>query len=204
MLKDVFTTEINSVTDNPTIFVKEDKIISGGNFHGQPLAMALDYLAIGLAELGSISERRSYQLISGERKLPAFSSCKTRVKFRNDDTTIYGSKYCESKQTIVYACFSRFYNISSNGQEDHVSMGANAATKLYRVVKNTESILAIELLNAAQAIAFKNKKSSDFIENILDVYRDQVSFLDKDRVLYEDIKNSITFLQNIEIDEELL
>jgi histidine ammonia-lyase len=202
-VKDVCTTEINSVTDNPTIFIEDDKIISGGNFHGQPLAIAMDYLAIGLAELGSISERRTYQLISGERGLPAFLVANPGL---NSGMMIpqytAASIVSQNKQLCTPASVDSI--ISSNGQEDHVSMGANAATKLYRVVENTERILAIELLNAAQGIAFRNKKSSDFIENILDIYRDEVTFLDCDRILHHDIENSITFLQNLAIDNKLL
>jgi len=202
-VRDVFTTEINSVTDNPTIFIKEDKIISGGNFHGQPLAMAMDYLAIGLSELGSISERRAYQLISGQRGLPAFLVAEPGL---NSGMMIpqytAASIVSQNKQLCTPASVDSI--VSSNGQEDHVSMGANAATKLYKVVENTERILAIELLNAAQGLAFRNLKSSDFIETILDIYRDKVKFLDNDRLLHTDIKNSIFFLQHIGIDEELL
>ena len=202
-VKDVFTTEINSVTDNPIIFIKEDKIISGGNFHGQPLAMAMDYLAIGLSELGSISERRIYQLISGQRGLPAFLVANSGL---NSGMMIpqytVASIVSQNKQLCTPASVDSI--VSSNGQEDHVSMGANAATKLYRVVENTERILAIELLNAAQGIAFRNLKSSDFIESILDVYRNEVSFLDSDRILHDDIESSIAFLQNLSIDNEIL
>ena len=202
-VEDVFTTEINSVTDNPTIFIGEDKIISGGNFHGQPLAMAMDYLAIGLSELGSISERRTYQLISGERGLPAFLVAKPGL---NSGMMIpqytAASIASQNKQLCTPASVDSI--VSSNGQEDHVSMGANAATKLYRVVENTERILAIELLNATQGIAFRNAKSSDFIESILDIYRDEVAFLDSDRLLHDDIENSITFLQNLSVDDEIL
>ena len=158
-VKDIFTIEINSVTDNPTIFIKEDKIISGGNFHGQPLAMAMDYLAIGIAELGSISERRTYQLISGQRGLPTFLVTKPGL---NSGMMIpqytAASIASQNKQLCTPAAVDSI--VSSNGQEDHVSMGANAATKLYKVVENTERILAIELLNATQAIAFRNKKST--------------------------------------------
>jgi len=202
-VKDVFTTEINSVTDNPTIFIGEDKIISGGNFHGQPLAMAMDYLAIGLAELGSISERRTYQLISGQRGLPAFLVAKPGL---NSGMMIpqYTAASIVSQNKQLCAPASVDSIMSSNGQEDHVSMGANAATKLYRVVENTERILAIELLNATQGIAFRNTKSSDFIESILDIYRDEVAFLDSDRLLHDDIENSITFLQNLSVDNEIL
>ena len=202
-VKDIFTIEINSVTDNPTIFIEEDKIVSGGNFHGQPLAMAMDYLAIGIAELGSISERRTYQLISGQRGLPAFLVTKPGL---NSGMMIpqytAASIASQNKQLCTPAAVDSI--VSSNGQEDHVSMGANAATKLYRVVENTERILAIELLNATQAIAFRNKKSSVFIENILDLYRDEVPFLDSDRILYDDIEKSICFLKSFSIDNDIL
>ena len=202
-VKDIFTTEINSVTDNPTIFIKEDQIISGGNFHGQPLAMAMDYLAIGLAELGSISERRTYQLISGQRGLPAFLVAKPGL---NSGMMILqytaASIVSQNKQLCAPASVDSI--VSSNGQEDHVSMGANSATKLFRIVDNIERVLAIELLNAAQALAFRNVRSSEFIENILDVYRDEIAFLDTDRILHNDIESSITFLQNLSIDEQLL
>ena len=202
-VKDIFTIEINSVTDNPTIFIEEDKIISGGNFHGQPLAMAMDYLAIGLAELGSISERRTYQLISGQRGLPAFLVAKAGL---NSGMMIpqytAASIASQNKQLCTPASVDSI--VSSNGQEDHVSMGANSATKLHRVVKNTEHILAIELMNATQAIAFRNVKSSDFIESILDVYRSEVAFLDSDRLLHDDIQSSIVFLQNLSVDTDIL
>jgi histidine ammonia-lyase len=200
-VKNTFTTEINSVTDNPTIFVKEDKIISGGNFHGQPLAMAMDYLAIGIAELGSISERRTYQLISGQRGLPPFLATKAGL---NSGMMIpqytAASIASQNKQLCTPASVDSI--VSSNGQEDHVSMGANSATKLFKVVENTERILAIEMLNATQGLAFRNLKSSEFIESILDIYRDEVKFLDKDRLLHTDIEKSIGFLQWFSIDEK--
>ena len=202
-VKNIFITEINSVTDNPTIFVKEDKIISGGNFHGQSLAMAMDYLAIGIAELGSISERRTYQLISGQRGLPPFLAAKAGL---NSGMMI--SQYTaasiasQNKQLCTPASVDSI--VSSNGQEDHVSMGANSATKLFKVVENTERILAIEMLNATQGLAFRNLKSSNFIESILDIYRDEVKFLEKDRLLHTDIEKSIGFLQGLSIDSELL
>ena len=202
-VKEVFTTEINSVTDNPTVFVGDDKVISGGNFHGQPLAMAMDYLAIGLSELGSISERRIYQLISGLRGLPAFLVADPGL---NSGMMIpqytAASIASQNKQLCTPASVDSI--VSSNGQEDHVSMGANAATKLYKVAQNTERILAIELLNASQGIAFRNAKSSEFIEGILDIYRDEVTFLADDRLLHDDIENSILFLQNLDIDDALM
>ncbi|MBT5858492.1 MAG: histidine ammonia-lyase [Flavobacteriales bacterium] len=202
-VKSVFTTEINSVTDNPTVFPKEDKIISGGNFHGQPLAMSMDYLSIGISELSSISERRIYQLISGERGLPPFLVAKAGL---NSGMMIpqytAASIVSQNKQLCTPSSVDSI--VSSNGQEDHVSMGANSATKLYKVVENTERVLAIELMNAVQSIAFRNNKSSDFIESFIDVYRDEVPFLNEDRILHDDIQKSIKFLQHLEIDTELL
>ena len=202
-VNNVFNTEINSVTDNPTIFIGEDKIISGGNFHGQPLAMAMDYLAIGLAELGSISERRTYQLISGQRGLPVFlvenSGLNSGLMIPQYTAASIAS---QNKQLCSPASVDSI--VSSNGQEDHVSMGANAATKLYSVVENTERILAIELLNAAQGITFRDAKSSNFIDSFIQIYRDEIAFLDSDRILHNDINNSIDFLNNLSVDRDLL
>ena len=199
----IFTTEINSVTDNPTIFIEEDKIISGGNFHGQPLSMALDYLAIGLSELGSISERRIFHLISGTRGLPPFLVANPGINsgMMMPQYTA-ASIVSQNKQLCTPASVDSI--VSSNGQEDHVSMGANAATKLYKVIENIERILAIELMNATQALAFRNIKSSNFIESILDTYRDKVDFLDKDRLMRDDIEKSIDFVRDLNIDNELL
>ncbi len=199
----VFLTEVNSVTDNPNVFTKEDKIISGGNFHGQPLAMAMDYLAIAVAELGSISERRTYHLISGQRDLPSFLVANPGL---NSGMMIpqytAASIVSQNKQLCTPASVDSI--VSSNGQEDHVSMGANAATKLLRVVENTERILAIELFNSSQAIFFRKEKSSDFIENILEIYREEVPVVKQDRLLYEDIDKSVSFLQNLSVDDNLI
>ena len=199
----VFTTEINSVTDNPTVFPKEDKIISGGNFHGQPLAMSMDYLALSIAELGNISERRTYQLISGLRGLPLFLVAEPGL---NSGMMIpqytAASIVSQNKQLCVPASSDSI--VSSNGQEDHVSMGANSGTKLYKVVENVERILAIELMNAVQAITFRNHTSSVFIEKFIDSYKQEVSFLNKDRLLYTDIQKSVDFLQSIHFSEDLL
>ena len=191
----VFTTEVNSVTDNPTIFPEEDLIISAGNFHGQPLALPLDFLAIALAELGSISERRTYQLISGLRGLPAFLVANPGLDsgFMIPQYTA-ASIVSQNKQLCTPASVDSI--VSSNGQEDHVSMGANAATKLYRVVLNLEKILAIELMNASQAMEFRRPaKTSEKLEQLIADYRKVVPFVDKDRVLFTDIKNSIDFLR---------
>jgi len=196
----VFTTEVNSVTDNPTVFPEEDLIISAGNFHGQPLALPLDFLAIALAELGNISERRTYQLISGLRGLPAFLVANPGLDsgFMIPQYTA-ASIVSQNKQLCSPASVDSI--VSSNGQEDHVSMGANAATKLYRVVLNLEKILAIELMNASQAMEFRRPaKSSAKLEQLISDYRKVVPFVDKDRVLFTDIKNSIEFLRTYKFE----
>ena len=200
----VFKTEINSVTDNPNVFRESDEIISGGNFHGQPLAIALDFLAIALSELGSISERRTYQLISGLRGLPAFlvSNPGLNSGFMIPQYTA-ASIASQNKQLCSPASVDSI--VSSNGQEDHVSMGANAAVKALQVVNNLETILAIELMNASQALSFRSPlKSSPFIEMILKAYRSEVSLVEDDRILHYDIMNTVKFLQTIQIEEELM
>ncbi|MDR0194325.1 MAG: histidine ammonia-lyase [Myroides sp.] len=198
----VFKTEINSVTDNPNIFYKEDIIVSGGNFHGQPLALALDFLGIALAELGSISERRTYQLISGLRGLPHFlvSNPGLNSGFMIPQYTA-ASIVSQNKQLATPASVDSI--VSSNGQEDHVSMGANGATKALRIVDNLERILAIELMNATQALEFRRPaKSSEFIESFVKIYREEVSFVDVDRILHYDIEKSIAFLNSFQIELE--
>ncbi len=199
--KKVFKTEINSVTDNPNIFIESDQIISGGNFHGQPLALALDFMAIALSELGSISERRTYQLISGLRGLSAFLIDNPGL---NSGLMIpqytAASIVSQNKQLSTPASVDSI--VSSNGQEDHVSMGANAATKCLKVLNNLERILAIELMNASQAIEYRRPlKSSDFIEMFLKSYRQEVPLIKEDRILHYDIEKSVSFLSSFIIEE---
>jgi histidine ammonia-lyase len=194
-------TEVNSVTDNPNIFPEEDMIISGGNFHGQPLALALDHLAIALAELGSISERRTYQLISGSRNLPHYLVANPGI---NSGLMIpqytAASLVSQNKQLCTPASVDSI--VSSNGQEDHVSMGANAATKAYRVVNNVYSILAIELLSASQALIFRKPlKTSPYLEEVLHTFRQVVPFVEEDRVLHDDIQNGEKFIRELKLHE---
>ena len=199
-----FNTEINSVTDNPNIFMKEDKIISGGNFHGQPLAMALDYLGIALAELGNISERRTYQLIGGLRNLPPFLIKKPGINsgFMIPQYTA-ASIVSQNKQLATPASIDSI--VSSNGQEDHVSMGANAATKCLQIVNNLERILGIELMNASQALSFRIPlKSSSSIEDFVNSYRKEVSLVENDRILAKDIEKTILFFDSLDIDNKIL
>lgn len=199
-VENVFLTEINSVTDNPTVFPEEDEIISGGNFHGQPLALALDFLAIAVAELGNISERRTYQLISGLRGLPPFLVAQPGL---NSGFMIpqyaAASIVSQNKQLCTPASVDSI--VSSNGQEDHVSMGANAATKCYRVVENVQRIIAIELFNASQALEFRRPDvSSPFIEKFIAEYRDDVPFVDADKIMYTEIEKSVDFIKRTEFE----
>lgn len=176
----VVETEINSVTDNPLIFSQEDRVISGGNFHGQPLALALDFLAIAIAEIGSISERRTYKLIGGQRGLPPYLAQNPGLNsgFMIPQYTA-ASIASQNKQLCTPACVDTID--SSNGQEDHVSMGANAATKCLRVLNNLRSILAIEWLTAAQALDFRRPlKSSSSVESLHAELRSEVDFQKED------------------------
>jgi histidine ammonia-lyase len=195
----IFLTEVNSVTDNPNVFAEDDAVISAGNFHGQPLALALDFLSIALAELGNISERRTYQLISGSRDLPNYLVANPGI---NSGLMIpqytAASLVSQNKQLSTPASVDSI--VSSNGQEDHVSMGANAATKTYRIVQNLYSILAIELITAAQAITFRRPlKTSPYLENLLNNFRVTVPFIEDDRILHNDIQNAEKFLKEIEL-----
>jgi histidine ammonia-lyase len=195
----VFLIEINSVTDNPNVFVGDDAIISAGNFHGQPLALTLDFLAIALSELGSISERRTYQLISGSRDLPNYLVANPGI---NSGLMIpqytAASLVSQNKQLSTPASVDSI--VSSNGQEDHVSMGANSATKVYRIVENLYAILAIELITASQALVFRRPmKTSPVLERMVDNFRAQVPFIEEDRVLHNDIKKAELFLKSMEV-----
>ena len=199
-----FKTEINSVTDNPNIFAKDDRMISGGNFHGQPLALALDYLKIAMAELGNIAERRIFKLVSGLRGLPVFLVDNPGLNsgFMIPQYTA-ASIVSANKQLATPASVDSI--VSSNGQEDHVSMGANAATQAFSLINNVERILAIELFNASQALGFRTpQKSSDFIESFLKTYRKEVPFIKEDEILHDDIEESILFIQNLQIDNNEL
>ncbi|MDY0202059.1 MAG: histidine ammonia-lyase [Bacteroidales bacterium] len=194
-------TEISSVTDNPTIWPDEDLIISGGNFHGQPLALSLDFAAIALAELGNISERRVAQLIFGLRGLPEFLVANPGL---NSGLMIpqYASASMVSQNKQLCAPASTDSIVSSNGQEDHVSMGANAATKFLKVVDNVERILSIELLNAAQAIEFRRPaKTSPALESFIAKYRQHVRFIEEDVVMYKEMDKSLEFVKSVDIDE---
>lgn len=196
---DVFEREINAVTDNPLIFEEENLILSGGNFHGEPLAIALDYLGIAVSELASISERRTFQLISGKRGLPKFL-----VEDSGLNSGLMIPQYTAAaivsmnKQLATPASVDTI--TSSDGQEDHVSMGANAAVKTYKIVYNIEKVLAIEFMTATQALDFRNPlKSSPLIESIKADYRKIVPYYAQDRVIYNDIQVTVDFMRQIKL-----
>ncbi len=191
----VLEDEINSPTDNPTIFPEDDIIVSAGNFHGEPIAMPMDFLAVALTELSSISERRIYKLISGQRNLPSFLVARPGLNSGFMIPQYAAASVVNQSKGLCWpsSCDSI---PSSQGQEDHVSMGANSATKLLRVVDNTRRVLAIELMNAAQALEFRRPAhSSPAIESMFGEYRAEVPFVDVDTVMYTLIDKSIKFLE---------
>lgn len=203
-IKNIVEIEINSVTDNPLVVEEDDVILSGGNFHGQPLAINLDYLAIAMAEIGNISERRTYLLISGQRDLPPFLTSQPGV---NSGLMIpqytAASIVSQNKQLCTPASIDSI--VSSNGQEDHVSMGANAATKLVKVIQNVKSILAIELLNALYAISFRRPNtSSEIIEQLI---ADALEYIPvsthEDVYLHDSMKKAEAFLSSIDPNKYL-
>ena len=194
-VESVIDTEINSATDNPTVCPDEDLIISAGNFHGEPIALPMDFLAIAMSELANISERRIYKLVSGTRGLPSFLVANPGV---NSGFMI--TQYTAASVVSLNKSLCNPASVDSipscQGQEDHVSMGANAAIKLYKVVLNTERVLAIELFNSAQALEFRRPlKSSPIIQKMFEEYRKVVPFIVNDEVLYPYIQKSIDFLR---------
>lgn len=197
----VIENEINSATDNPNVFPDEDMIISAGNFHGEPIAIPMDTLAIALSELANISERRIYKLISGQRNLPKFL-----VATPGLNSGFMIPQYTAASivsQNKMYCWPASCDSIpSSQGQEDHVSMGSNSGTKLVKVVDNVETVLAIELFNAAQALEFRHPaKSSPVIESTFESYRKSVPFIDNDTYMHPLIMKSVEFLRGHQLGE---
>lgn len=199
---DVLHIEINSVTDNPTVFPDEDLVVSGGNFHGEPLALAFDYMGVALHELGNISERRVAQLILGNRGLPEFLVAKPGL---NSGFMIpqYAMASMVSQNKMYSWPASCDSIVSSNGQEDLVSMGANSATKLHKIIANLQYIAGIELMNAAQALDFRRPlKSSPYIEKVMTEYRKHVPFVEDDVVMADYIAKTMAFLNEFDVNLE--
>ncbi|MBT7529022.1 MAG: aromatic amino acid lyase, partial [Flavobacteriaceae bacterium] len=200
---DVIINEVNSVNDNPIVFYKEDKIISGGNFHGQPLAYVLDFLKIAISEIGNISERRTYNLISGQRNLPAFLVDNPGL---NSGFMIpqYTAASLVSLNKQLSSPSSVDSIVSSNGQEDHVSMGANSAILLFDIVENVKKILSIELFNAAQALNLKKPlHSSESINDFIGLYRNKVAFISEDKVMSKEINSSLEFFESYNVTDRI-
>lgn len=194
-VRSVIEKEIRSVTDNPMIFPDSGEVISAGNFHGQPIALSLDFLAIAISELASISERRIYKLISGQRGLPVFLTPNPGLNsgFMIPQYTA-ASMVSQNKQLCTPASVDTID--SSNGQEDHVSMGANAATKCLRVLHNYQRVIGIELMNVSQALFFRRpKKSSTKVESMLLEFRKQVPFVEKDVEFHLMMKSAENFVR---------
>ena len=194
-VESVIENEINSATDNPNIFPDEDMVISAGNFHGEPIAIPMDALSIAMSELASISERRTYQLIHGLRGLPKYLVANPGLNSGFMIPQYTAASIVSQNKGLCWpaSCDSI---PSSQGQEDHVSMGSNSATKLVRIVDNVETVLAIELFNAAQALEFRRPaKSSPVIERIFEDYRKVVPFIDNDTVMQPLIAKSVQFIR---------
>lgn len=195
-VESVIEIEINSTTDNPNVFPDEDMIISAGNFHGEPIALPMDSLAVAMSELASISERRTFRLISGQRGLPSFLVAKPGLNSGFMIPQYTAASIVSQNKGLCWpaSCDSI---PSSQGQEDHVSMGSNSATKLVRVLDNVEEVFGIELLNAVQALEFRRPaKTSPVLEGIINDYRSQVPFVDNDSYLHPLIEKSVLFLRN--------
>ena len=194
-VESVIENEINSATDNPNIFPDEDMVISAGNFHGEPIAIPMDALSIAMSELASISERRTFQLINGVRGLPKYLVANPGLNSGFMIPQYTAASIVSQNKGLCWpaSCDSI---PSSQGQEDHVSMGSNSATKLVRIVDNVETVLAIELFNAAQALEFRRPaKSSPVIERIFEDYRKAVPFIDNDTVMQPLIEKSVQFIR---------
>ena len=199
----VIIKEVNSINDNPIIFHKEDRIISGGNFHGQPLAYVLDFLKIAISEIGNISERRTYNLISGQRNLPSFLVNNPGL---NSGFMIpqYTAASLVSLNKQLSSPSSVDSIVSSNGQEDHVSMGANSAILLFDISENVKKILSIELFNSAQAIDLKKPlKTSNFLHEFISIYRNKVEFISEDKLMHNEINSTLDFIESYNINEGL-
>ncbi|NBB88340.1 MAG: histidine ammonia-lyase [Bacteroidetes bacterium] len=193
-VRDVVQAELNSVTDNPNVLPNEDEVVSAGNFHGQPVALVLDYLGIALSEISNISERRTYQLISGQRGLPAYlvdsPGLHSGLMIAQYTAASIVSK---NKQLCTPASVDSI--VSSLGQEDHVSMSANAAVKMREIVENVWSVLGIEFLTAAQAWSFRSDQMSEGLEDIYQKFREQVPVLTADRIQHDDMVAATAFIR---------
>ena len=186
-LKELTETELNAVTDNPIIFSSDDTI-SGGNFHGQPLALPLDYACFAAAEIGNISDRRCYLLLEGKWGLPMLLMKNVGLNSGFMIPQYTTAALVTENKTLCFPASADSIP-TSLGQEDHVSMGSISGRKLEKVLDNLDNILAIELMTACQAIEFRRPlRSSSILEHAHEYVRQQVSFAREDRIFADDIR----------------
>jgi len=198
-VKETFRVEINAVTDNPIIDAENGKILSGGNFHGEPLAIASDMLAIAISELSNISERRTYRLISGKRGLPVYLIENPGLNSGFMIPQYMAASLVNQNKQLSYPNSVDSIE-SSNGQEDHVSMGANSVLKTAKIIENTKTVLAVELFTANQALYFRNKKMSSRIKAFLQPFREAVPYVGEDDVLYDKINTILEVYERLDRD----
>jgi histidine ammonia-lyase len=188
-LKEIITTEMNSVTDNPIVFT-EDDIISGGNFHGQPIALPMDYAAFAMSEIGNISDRRTYLLLEGKAGLPILLMKDTGINSGFMIPQYTSAALVTENKTLCFPASADSVP-TSLGQEDHVSMGSISSRKLNKILDNLENILSVELLSAAQAFDFRKPlKSSVILEECHHYVREIIDHADEDRIFANDLKRA--------------
>jgi len=205
-LKNVITTELNSVTDNPVI-IDKNTVISGGNFHGEPIAMPMDYAALAASELGNISDRRIYLLLGGDNDgLPKMLLKNIGVNSGFMIAQYVSAALASENKTLCFPASADSIP-TSLGQEDHVSMGSISSRKFHMILNNLENILAIELLLSTQAFEFRRPlKSTKIIETCYEYVRNNIEFAKKDRIFSEDIKKAkdiITSNKLVEITDAM-
>lgn len=193
----VLAIEINSATDNPLIFPEEDKVISGGNFHGEPLAMALDSMAIAISELASISERRVEQMLNPalNRGLSPFLAKRPGVDSGFMIAQLTAASLISENKVLAHPASVDSIPTSAN-QEDHVSMGSVSAIKYQQVAKNVSSVLGIELLISMAALDQRGIASSPALEAVKALVRSLIAPLAEDRIMYPDINNAIGLIRS--------
>ncbi|MDN5353979.1 MAG: histidine ammonia-lyase [Candidatus Cloacimonadota bacterium] len=199
-VRNVLTIELNSTTDNPLIFPDEDKVISGGNFHGEPVAIAADSLAIAVAELANISERRTEQLLNPalNRDLKPFLAARPGLDSGFMIAQLTSASLVSENKVLAHPASVDSIPTSAN-QEDHVSMGTIGAVKARNVISNVAYVLGIELMAALQALDYRNFKSSNFIEKLKKEVRSQILPLEKDRIITEDIHKAKNYIESEEL-----
>lgn len=193
----VVSTEINAATDNPLIFAEEGVHLEGGNFHGQPIALAADFLGIALSELANISERRIERMVNGQLSgLPRFLTTRGGLNSGYMIAQYTAASLVSENKVLAHPASVDSIPTSAN-QEDHNSMGSIAAQKCYQILKNVQTVIAIELMTACQGVDFhRPMKCGEGTEAAYQLIRKQIVHLDEDRVLYDDIQTALQLVKN--------